>query len=597
MNWRVTVALTVVATLSCEARATGPEVASGKGLLTLRIDRTQHSIAVPGRLVIDGPTDTILSNLASGATDTIQGLAPGPYQIALEYVEGSTEVVMYDEVAVTVVRGELVTVSMDPKTFQPAAPSSLGTPSLATATQLSVSQVFGARRYEWEYADDVGFTAPTSRTSDTPSIDIAFDSASTYFARVRAVNQFDGKSVWSKSTELKVLGAFPEIALSEDSLTFSRVQGEPAPLPQVVEVSNGGSGTLGGLALEAVSYSGGPGGWLDATLSGPNAPASVTLTVDPGGLPAGSYAARVNVTSVQSSNSPQPIEVTLDVDSPPTMVLSDNTLAFSATVGGSSPPAQSVRVSNGGGGTLGGLSLGATNYSGSPGRWLNVGLSGSTAPATVTLTPLPLGSFPVGTYTATIPVMSPQATNPTELITATLNISPNVVTLVAVQDAFVVDDALTHGTNYNTAELFVGEADQDDSPISGARRGSRLQAFVQFNLGAIPAGAVIDEAHLIVTRTASGGTPGDARVRLVEQPWAEASLNWNIRPNLRPSGPTFSTACGTCSVDVTSLVRDWIQGTPNYGLALTRQGGWWARFTSREGLPASQRPTLRIVYH
>jgi alpha-tubulin suppressor-like RCC1 family protein len=181
---------------------------------------------------------------------------------------------------------------------------------------------------------------------------------------------------------------------------------------------------LSGLAVGAISYgSGQPTGWLSATVSSGTAPATLTLRATIGSLTGASYTATVPVTSGLARNSPQTVTVTLIVGPPPpAIVLSPSSISFVTTYQGANPAPQTVSIANGGSGTLSGLAVGTITYgSGQPTGWLSASLSGSAAPAVVTLTAT-LGLLRPGTYTATVPVASGVASNSPQTVGVTFNV-------------------------------------------------------------------------------------------------------------------------------------------------------------------------------
>lgn len=96
----------------------------------------------------------------------------------------------------------------------------------------------------------------------------------------------------------------PTIGLSPSSVTFTAPRDGADPAPQTVSVTNGGSGSLNGLAVGTISYvtdtlrpSPTPTGWLSASLDGSTAPATLKLNATTGTLPSGTYTAYVPVTS------------------------------------------------------------------------------------------------------------------------------------------------------------------------------------------------------------------------------------------------------------------------------------------------------------
>lgn len=125
-----------------------------------------------------------------------------------------------------------------------------------------------------------------------------------------------------------------------------------------------------------------------------------------------------------------PIAVTVDPDGtllvggvvlpplPPTLALSTNTIAFSATVSGATPPAQTVDITNSGGGTLSGINFSLTYGSNQSSGWLAVTLSALTAPSSVSLS-VSRGSLPAGSYSATVTVSAAGATNAAQTIAVT----------------------------------------------------------------------------------------------------------------------------------------------------------------------------------
>jgi hypothetical protein len=93
----------------------------------------------------------------------------------------------------------------------------------------------------------------------------------------------------------------PSIAVSRDSVTiFSGVGGTPSP--EVVSVTNGGTGTLGEISVSAAYPSGTPRQWLTASPLRTTVPASLTLQASTQGLGAGTYAAGARLTAAGSAS-------------------------------------------------------------------------------------------------------------------------------------------------------------------------------------------------------------------------------------------------------------------------------------------------------
>ncbi len=120
--------------------------------------------------------------------------------------------------------------------------------------------------------------------------------------------------------------------------------------------------------------------------------------------------------------------VTLTNSTVPAIGLSSTTVAFSATVGGAAPAAQTVSVTNTGGGTL--------NWSATNGTaWLGVSPATGTNSGTLTLT-ADISTSSAGTYTGNVTVSSAGASNDPQIMTVTLVVAaPPTLASIAVLPA------------------------------------------------------------------------------------------------------------------------------------------------------------------
>jgi hypothetical protein len=115
--------------------------------------------------------------------------------------------------------------------------------------------------------------------------------------------------------------------------------------------------------------------------------------------------------------------VTVSTVAPAAIALSATTANFVDTLLTSDPAAQTLNVTNAGGGVLSGLSVGTIAYGAGATGWLVASLAATTAPTTLTLQAAK-GSLAAGTYTATVPVQSSSATNSPQNVTVTFTIAP-----------------------------------------------------------------------------------------------------------------------------------------------------------------------------
>ncbi len=195
------------------------------------------------------------------------------------------------------------------------------------------------------------------------------------------------------------------LSVSATSLTFNAVQGGAIPPSQSFTVSASKPTNF----TASTSTSNG-GNWLSISPSGQlKTDQTITVSVNPGSLEAGTYQGAVTLTTgsstsyksgdsrVRSSN--RTVAVTLVISPPPAAALtvSPQSLNFNAVVGGAAPGTQTVAVS----------ASSPTNFTASVsttsgGSWLSITPSGSlTTNQTLTVSANPSG-LPAGSYSGKI---------------------------------------------------------------------------------------------------------------------------------------------------------------------------------------------------
>lgn len=98
---------------------------------------------------------------------------------------------------------------------------------------------------------------------------------------------------------LEVAEALPVIGLLPSSVAFTSSAGSREPASQDVRIRNEGGGVLAGLQVE-IRHTQGPGGWLEASLDSPGAPAVLSLEASARELSAGEYRAVVRVSAPEA---------------------------------------------------------------------------------------------------------------------------------------------------------------------------------------------------------------------------------------------------------------------------------------------------------
>jgi hypothetical protein len=240
----------------------------------------------------------------------------------------------------------------------------------------------------------------------------------------------------------------PVLTLSAATVSFSASDASNATTPAsaTVTVTNTGAGTLANL------------GAISCVPTPANARVScvvnqgtgvLTLSVDPSGLAPATYVYPV-VVSAPNDNVSKTIAVTLAMSALPRIALSQGSLVFQMIRGSAAPAAQTVTVTNGGGGSLGTVGCPA-----SPATWLACAVSGGTT-LTFAVNPAGLTASPAG---VSVPVTATGATNSPQAVTVNftirqpvLSVDETTVAFTAVQGTSSTTPASATVTVTNTGE-------------------------------------------------------------------------------------------------------------------------------------------------
>ena len=166
----------------------------------------------------------------------------------------------------------------------------------------------------------------------------------------------------------------PALAVNPGSLTFSFSQGSTSGATQSIVISNNGSSSQ---SFTASGTANSGGNWLSispaAGTVGPVSTSSVTVSVNPNGLAAGTYLGTV---SIDSANQTFNTAVTLTVSSGAAeLQLSQTGFRFQTVAGGGSPPVQTLSILNSGSKSS---NFGVSASTTSGGQWLTVSPSSGT---------------------------------------------------------------------------------------------------------------------------------------------------------------------------------------------------------------------------
>ncbi len=213
------------------------------------------------------------------------------------------------------------------------------------------------------------------------------------------------------SDSLAIMAATPNpstIAASPAGLQFSYIAGGTAPAAQSIQITDSGSGTLAWTATASDS-------WVSVSPASGTAPSTLSISVSPANMGAGTYTSSVQIVSSGASNTPLSIPITLTVTQPAAALsVAPQTLSFSYSVGGAAPAAQTVSITNAGGGALA-WTASSSDY------WLAVSPASGGAPGTLSVSINP-ANLAAGTYTSALQVSAAGASGSPASIAITLTV-------------------------------------------------------------------------------------------------------------------------------------------------------------------------------
>ncbi len=217
----------------------------------------------------------------------------------------------------------------------------------------------------------------------------------------------------------------PVLTLSAVSVSFTASDGstETTPTSATIEVTNTGAGTLA--SLGTISCVPTPAN-TRVSCNVDQTSGVLTFTVNPAGLAAGTHIFPV-VVSAPNDNVAKTVSLTLAMTALPRISLSQGSLLFQMLRGGAAPGAQSITVSNGGGGSIGTVSCPAN-----PATWLTCAVSNN-ATVTFTVNPTNLSANPPS---VSVPISATGATNSPQNVNVSFNIRQPVLSVDLPNVAF-----------------------------------------------------------------------------------------------------------------------------------------------------------------
>lgn len=156
--------------------------------------------------------------------------------------------------------------------------------------------------------------------------------------------------------------------------------------------------------------------WISVTPASGTSPGSFTITANPAGLPVGISKGTVTITAPGVRNSPQVVQVSLNVTSAsnPAVTASPSLILFTAAPGGAAPATQTIQLTP--------AAPTAAYTVTAIGSWLTAALNASTGAVALTANPTGLAA---GTYPGSIQVSSTGINNSPFYVPVTLVVSPS----------------------------------------------------------------------------------------------------------------------------------------------------------------------------
>ena len=211
-----------------------------------------------------------------------------------------------------------------------------------------------------------------------------------------------------------ITGGTVTLTATPTALAFNYAPGGAAPSSQTLSIT-----APSATQVSAAVSSGNS--WLSVTPGNGTTPATFAVSVNTAGLTSGTLSGSIQITS--SGASPLSIPVTLNVTST-VLTVPSTTLTFNATVGGSTPAAQSVSITG-----TSGISFTTSVTSSGGANWLAATPSGSVPSSiSVSINASALSGLTAGQYSGTVTVTSSGAGGSPATIPVTLVVAAPTLT-------------------------------------------------------------------------------------------------------------------------------------------------------------------------
>jgi hypothetical protein len=291
----------------------------------------------------------------------------------------------------------------------------------------------------------------------------------------------------------------PAIGISPTGFSFTVQRGDGNPAAQTLNISNTGGGTLTWTASDNAA-------WLTLSPASGINNGAMRVSAATGSLAVGTYSGMITLSAPGARSTSVPVTFTVtEAPVPPRIGASLTTLSFTAQEGGSNPAAQTLSLSNTGGGNL-------TWTASDNAPWLTLSQTSGTGNGTITVTAA-TGSLAAGTYNAMIALGSTGATTIQIPVTFTVVSAPTTITLSPSSLTYTAVSGSSNPASQSMTVNSNGSWTASDnagwltlSPTSGSANDT-ISASI--NLGGVPVGT-----HTAAVTVTGGGTAKTVNVTL-----------------------------------------------------------------------------------
>ena len=406
----------------------------------------------------------------------------------------------------------------------------------------------------------------------------------------------------------KVLTTVSSFSVSPATLNFTAIAGSTEIPAHRITVSS----PIVGLPWSTRASTETGVGWIALSAVSGFSPGTLSVFVSAASLEPGTYRGAVTVQSALASPPTQTvtIEFTVTPALPAQLAVESSSLTFEISTGVDSPPAQSLRISNAGGGTLDWMAQASTI---SGGNWLSVSPSSGSAPAgapAVVQVSANVAGLEPAVYSGSVRVESPGSDPRSVAVTLLVSQVPQIILVshsgllfTGVVGGGIVPpqtfDVLNTGEgtmNWTVETSTTGGGNWlSVSPTSGTSEAASAQSptvNVIVNMAGLPTGAY--SGLIEVSAPVANNSPQFVTVTLNVLP---AGSNPGVL--VRPTGLIFTAQAGTSSPgsQTVHLATAGLGNRTFVSGLLTLDGGDWLEAVPHSGVVSAGDPVTITIHN